>query len=254
MGWFLTNLVSAFLLPPLCLIVLGAIGILLFDSRPALGKTLVVVTFTLFYLISIPFVANTALQTLESSTKFSSADSFEVQAIVVLGSGIYINAPEYGGHTVSRYGLERIRYGAHLYRSIDKPILLTGGGPLSIGSSEAELMKWVLENDFHIPVKWIESTSINTRENAYKSFTVLKKDNITNIALVTHAWHMPRAAREFKQAGFKVTPAPTAFTTRYKNDFLAFVPSATALLKSSLFIHEIIGMLWYWLTPAPNQS
>lgn len=253
MGWFLTNLVSAFLLPPLCLIVLGAVGVLLINSRPALGKTLVVVTFTLFYIISIPFVADTALQTLESPTK-SSIDSFEVQAIVVLGSGTYIKAPEYGGHTVSRYGLERIRYGAHLYRSIGKPILLTGGDPLSIGSSEAEQMKWVLENDFHIPVKWIESTSINTRENAYKSFTILKKDKITNIALVTHAWHMPRAAREFKQAGFKVTPAPTAYTTRYKTDFLTFVPSAIALLKSSLFIHEIIGMLWYWLTPAPNQS
>jgi hypothetical protein len=50
---------------------------------------------------------------------------------------------------------------------------VTGGGPLGIGSSEAEQMKLVLENDFHVPVKWVENASNNTRENAYKSFAVL---------------------------------------------------------------------------------
>ena len=152
MGWFLTDLVSAFLLPPLCLIVLGAVGVLLFKSRPVLGKFLVVVTFTLLYMLSIPFVADTALQTLETSTT-SSLTIIEVQAIVVLGSGTYVKAPEYGGHTVSRFGLERIRYGAYLHRSTGKPLLVTGGDLLGIGSSEAEQMKSVLENEFHVPVK-----------------------------------------------------------------------------------------------------
>ncbi len=252
MGWFLTDLVSAFLLPPLCLIVLGAVGVLLFKSRPVLGKFLVVVTFTLLYMLSIPFVADTALQTLETSTT-SSLAIIEVQAIVVLGSGTYVKAPEYDGHTVSRFGLERIRYGAYLHRSTGKPLLVTGGNLLGIGSSEAEQMKSVLENEFHVPVKWVENNSNNTRENAYKSFAVLEKDKIVRVALVTHAWHMPRAIREFEQAGFKVTPAPTAYTTRYKTNLFAFIPSASALLKSSLFLHEIIGMLWYGLTPAPNQ-
>ena len=252
MSWFLTNLVSAFLLPPLSLIVLGAVGVLLFKSRPVLGKFLVVAALTLFYILSTPFVADTALQTLETSTT-SSLANIEVQAIVVLGSGTYFKAPEYGSHTVSRYGLERIRYGAHLHRSTGKPLLVTGGGPLGIGSSEAEQMKSVLENDFHVPVKWVENASNNTRENAYNSFAVLKRDGITHIALVTHAWHMPRAIREFEQAGFKVIPVSTAYTTRYKTDLLAFIPTAEALLKSRLFLHEIIGMLWYGLTPAPNQ-
>ncbi len=83
MSWFLTNLVSAFLLPPLSLIVLGAVGVLLFKSRPVLGKFLVVVALTLFYILSTPFVADTALQTLETSTT-SSVANIEVQAIVVL--------------------------------------------------------------------------------------------------------------------------------------------------------------------------
>jgi uncharacterized SAM-binding protein YcdF (DUF218 family) len=111
----------------------------------------------------------------------------------------------------------------------------------------------VLEKEFQVPVRWTEGASANTRENAYKSFAILKKDGISNVALVTHAWHMPRAMREFEQAGFKVTPAGTAYTTRNKTEALAFLPTAAALQKSSFFLHEVIGIAWYWVTQAPEQ-
>ena len=151
--------------------------------------------------------------------------------------------------TVGRYSLERIRYAAKLHRITGKPILATGGAPLGSESSEAAQMKAVLEKEFQVPVKWIEGASRNTHENAYKSFAILKRDGISHIALVTHAWHMPRAEREFEQAGFEVIPAATAYTTRYKTDIFAFIPTAGALQKSSLFFHEVIGMLWYRLMP-----
>ena len=250
MGWFTANLVSAFLLPPLNLILLGAIGVLLLKRRPRVGKVLVVFALALLYLLSIPFVAETALQKLETPPVLNRFNS--IQAIVVLGAGTYFNAPEYGGHTVNRFGLERIRYAARLHRLTGKPVLATGGAPLGSGSSEAAQMRDVLEKEFQVPVNWIEETSGNTRENAYKSFAVLKRDGITHIALVTHAWHMPRAAREFEQAGFKITPAATAFTTRYKTDLFAFIPTAGALQKSQLFLHEVIGMLWYRMSPTPG--
>ena len=130
---------------------------------------------------------------------------------------------------------------------------MTGGAPLGNISSEAEQMKSVLENEFRTPVKWVEGSSNNTHENAYKSYEILTKDGITHIMLVTHAWHMPRAKREFERVGFQVTPAPTAFTTRYRTDGLAFLPTASALQQSRIFIHEIIGMLWYRLLSAPNK-
>lgn len=252
MNWFATTLVSAFLLPPLNLILLGLMGILLLRRHPVAGRVLAVVTLTLLYLLSTPFVAETALRKLETPPPPNFIDN-SAQAIVVLGSSTYFNAPEYHGHTVSRYGLERVRYAARLHRLTGKPILAAGGGPLGSGDSEAAQMKVVLEKEFRVPVKWIEGASGNTRENAYKSFAMLQKDGITHIALVTHAWHMPRASREFEQAGFKVTPAATAFTTRYKTNLFAFVPTAEALQKSRLFLHEAIGMLWYRLTPVPDQ-
>ena len=51
----------------------------------------------------------------------------------------------------------------------------------------------------------------------------------------------------FQSAGFDVVPAPTAFTTRYRTDLLSFIPHAEALRGSRIFMHEIIGLLWYRL-------
>ncbi len=252
MSWTATNLVSAFLLPPLNLILLGALGVLLLKHHPRLGRFLLASTLVLLYLISTPFISETLLQKLETESVIDSTDT-GAGAIVVLGGGTYFNAVEYGGDTVNRYSLERIRYAARLYQLMGKPILVTGGAPLGNISSEAEQMKAVLENEFRTPVKWVEGSSNNTHENAYKSYEILKKDGITHIMLVTHAWHMPRAMREFERAGFQVTPAPTAFTTRYRTDGLAYLPTASALQQSRIFIHEIIGMLWYRLLPAPNK-
>lgn len=250
MSWFASNLLSAFLLPPFNIILLGAIGFLLLKRRPRLGKLMVLSALALLYLLSIPFVAEALLQRLETLPERNPFDN-GVQAIVVLGGGTYYHAPEYGSDTVGRYSLQRIRYAAELHRRTGKPILATGGTPLGSKSSEAAQMKAVLEKEFRVPVKWTEGVSRNTRENAYKSFAILARDGIRQIALVTHAWHMPRAAREFEQAGFKVVPAATAYTTRYETDIFAFIPTAAALQKSSLFFHEVIGIAWYRLTSAP---
>lgn len=252
MSWTATNLVSAFLLPPLNLILLGALRMLLLKHHPRLGRFLLASTLVLLYLISTPFIVETMLQKFETPYVADSVDS-EGHVIVVLGGGTYFNAVEYGGDTVNRYSLERIRYAAHLYQLTGKLILVTGGAPLGNATSEAEQMKSVLENEFMNPVKWVEGTSNNTHENAYKSYEILKKYGITHIMLVTHAWHMPRAVKEFERAGFQVTPVPTAFTTRYRTDGLAYLPTASALQQSRIFIHEVIGVLWYRLLPATNK-
>jgi uncharacterized SAM-binding protein YcdF (DUF218 family) len=107
MSWTATNLVSAFLLPPLNLILLGALGVLLLKHHPRLGRFLLASTLVLLYLISTPFIAETMLQKFETPYVADSVNS-EGQVIVVLGGGTYFNAVEYGGDTVSRYSLERI--------------------------------------------------------------------------------------------------------------------------------------------------
>jgi uncharacterized SAM-binding protein YcdF (DUF218 family) len=259
MSWFITNLIAAFLLPPLSLLLLLALGIILLYRRHKLAKPLILAAFGLLWIASTPYFAESALHLLEAQTtplKISRPDSQpQAGAIVILGGGSYFRAPEYAGQdTISYLTLVRLRYGAKLQREIGKPILVTGGKPLGNSVSEAQQMRMSLEQDFHVPVRWTEDTSDNTFENALNSFHILQQAGIRRIYLVTHAWHMPRAAAVFRRAGFVVIEAPTAFTTRYRTDLLTFLPRAESLEDSKIFVHEVIGLLWYRLKSAISDN
>ena len=247
MSWFIANLVSAFLLPPLNLLLVAVLGLWLWTRRPLVARLLLTASVALLWLLSTPYFAETLLHELEGEPYVTDTNKPLADAIVVLGGGTYFHAPEYGGDTVGKDTLERLRFAAKLHRETDKPILVTGGAPLGNGSSEAEQMKQVLVQEFNVPVQWTEGASDNTLENARLSRQLLQQAGINRIYLVTHAWHMPRAVQAFQSAGFQVVPAPTAYTTRYQTDLLAFVPNAYALRDSRIFMHELIGMLWYQL-------
>ena len=64
----------------------------------------------------------------------------EAQAIVVLGAGKRTHAPEFGGETVNRLALERLRYAATLARETRLPMLVSGGAPAG-DTPEASLME-----------------------------------------------------------------------------------------------------------------
>lgn len=246
MSWFITNLIATFLLPPLSLLLLLALGIILLNRRHKLAKTLIFAVFGLLWVASTPYFAEGALHLLEAQTSPLDIRGQNADAIVILSGGTYFHAPEYAGQdTIGDATLVRLRFGAKLQRETGKPILVTGGRPLGNSGSEAQQMRMSLEQDFRVPVHWTEDESDNTFENAHHSFRILQQAGIRKIYLVTHAWHMPRAAEIFRRAGFEVIEAPTAFTTRYRTDLLTFLPQAGSLYGSRIFVHEVIGLLWY---------
>jgi len=247
MSWFLTNLISAFLLPPLNLLILAIVGLLFWNKRPRFARTTLTTSIALLWLLSTPYFAHILLHRLMDKTYAVNTRNAPADAIVVLGGGAYLNAPEYGGDTVNSASLLRLRYGAKLHRETGKPILITGGKPLGNAISEAELMKQVLEQEFNTPVRWTENASNNTLENAKLSFSILKAEGISRIYLVTHAWHMPRSILAFQSVGFTVVPAPINFPSSAKSSLLEFIPSASGLHMSRTFMHEEIGKLWYRL-------
>lgn len=247
MSWFLTNLIGTVLLPPFSLLLIAVLGLWLWNRYPSLARILLAASSGLLWLLSTPYFAEALLHGLEGRPFVNDTKRPQADAIVVLGGGTYFHAPEYGGDTSNRETLERLRYAAKLYRETLKPILVTGGTPLGNSLAEAEQMKQVLEHEFNVPVQWTEGASDNTLESARLSRQLLKRAGITRIYLVTHAWHMPRAELAFQGAGFQVVPAPTGYTTRYRTDLLAFVPNAYALRDSRVFLHELIGKLWYQL-------
>jgi uncharacterized SAM-binding protein YcdF (DUF218 family) len=251
MSWFLTNFIAVFLLPPLNLLLLLALAIFLLYRRPKVARSLMLATLAMFSIAFTPFFAESGMHLLEAQTtpleiKHPLDPHQAADAIVILGGGTYFHAPEYAGQdTISDGTLIRLRYGAKLQRETGKPILVSGGKPLGNSLSEAQQMRISLEQDFHAPVSWTEDTSDNTFENAYHSFHTLQQAGIHRVYLVTHAWHMPRSAGIFRRAGFEVVEAPTAFTTRYQTDLLAFLPQASSINESKILVHEIIGLIWY---------
>jgi uncharacterized SAM-binding protein YcdF (DUF218 family) len=254
LDWLIRNTVASAIMPPGCLLLLGGYGLCLLRRRPRLGGSLLGLALVLLYALSTRFVADHLLHTLETPALNPLAVGTG-EAIVVLGAGTYFHAPEYGRDTVNARGLVRLRYAAHLHRSTGKPILVTGGSPDGAPQPEAAHMAATLERDFGVPVVWIEGRSRTTLENARYSRALLSQAGIKTVYVVTHAWHMPRAVRAFESAGLAVIPAATDYATRLRLTLLDFVPDARALLDSSRWFHEVVGIAWYriQLTAPSNE-
>ncbi len=250
----ITRLIEAAILPPGILLLTGAAGLLLLKRKPQTGYLLTGGSLLMLYLLSIPVVSLTLIGSLENNwpalTKQQLARP-SAQAIVVLGGGHKPNAPEYGADTVSHYTLSRTRYAAWLYRRTHLPIIASGGVVLSgKRTSEAALMAQILRQEFQIPDVQTEELSRTTRENALHTLALLESQNINQIYLVTHAFHMPRAVSSFAVRNIEIIPAPTDFinnpasSTRTLRDYL---PHPVALKNSHLALREYLGMLWYYL-------
>lgn len=245
-SWFFNNLVGAWLMPPGLILLLLLAGLWLQGRKPRLGRACLIAAVLTLYLLATPLVSKYLLQSWESPPA-TSATFAPAQAIVVLGGGQYRNAPEYGTDTVAAATLVRLRYAAYLHRRNGLPVLVSGGSPGGGAISEARAMRETLQQEFGVPVRWVEERSANTLENARLSRDLLQAENIKHILLVTQAWHMPRSKLAFEQAGFQVIPAPTGHATHKQQLLLDMLPTADGLAGSARFIREVFGMLWYRL-------
>jgi uncharacterized SAM-binding protein YcdF (DUF218 family) len=240
-----TRVISDLLLPPAGPLLLALICIpISLAAKHRLWKrfttALAVVSLISLCVLSMPIVGTTLLASLEQYPPLRAEQLKNVQAIVILGGGKY-GGPEYGGDTVDTGTLERLRYGVHLARASKLPILVTGGAPLG-GKPEGEAMREALMQDFGLDVRWIETGSRNTSENASGSAQILKAAGISRIALVSQGWHLVRAVPMFEREGFSVLPAPTGFVSRPPSLVLSLLPSDG--YSSRVALHEYLGMLF----------
>jgi uncharacterized SAM-binding protein YcdF (DUF218 family) len=168
-------------------------------------------------------------------------------AIVVLGGGRRLLAPEYGTSGLKPRTAERLRYGVYLARQTGLPLALSGGRPDSEGgASEAEVAGRVAAQEFGLPLRWEEREARDTRDNARRTVPLLQRDGITHIVLVTQAYHMQRALRHFEQAaadhagGLRITPAPMDMPLPglRARDWL---PSLKGYESVQLHLHELMG-------------
>jgi len=213
----------------------------LLGARPRLGRALAWLGVGSLFLLSLPVVSHALLRSLEPPA-LDLRRPGEAQAIVILGGGVRRNAAEFGGDTLARLTLERVRYGALVARATRLPVLVSGGS-VSGGTAEAALMKRALEQEFNVEVRWSEERSRDTRSNAAESAAILLPAGIKRVLLVAHGFDMPRASAEFATAGLQVTPAPTVIAGQDRGFDHAFelLPSMSALQGSYYALYELLA-------------
>ncbi len=244
-------ILKSLILPPGGLILFGLISLLFI--RRIFGKILLALTLTLLYLLSTPFVADNMMAGLERYIFLTPEEvtASKAEAIVVLCGGRYQGAPEYGGDTIRGLSLERMRYAAWLQKRTKLPIIVSGGSVDKKRIPEAILGSQVLKDEFGSQVLATEDKSVNTWENALFTSRLLSSLGIKKVALVTHAWHMPRAMKVFSLNKVDAIAAPTIFSqgriTVTQSQASDWLPDSKALRDSYYALHEYLGLYWYRL-------
>ena len=255
MELLITNVLQNLIFPPGIFLLLLLLGLLLLRFRPVLAQLLLWLSLITGYLLSTSYIAGVLLQQLQEYPALkpdqitAQVKHSHAQAIVVLSSNSYKNAPEYGRDTVGDATLERVRYGAYLYRQTGLPLVVSGGHVLDTkGESLAAVMAETLQHDFGVKQVWLEERSRTTAENAIYTQQLLKEKGIDTVLLVTHSYHMPRAVAIFEKSGLKVIPAPTVLKVERDSGeprFLLWLPNAAAMEESFIALHELVGRMWY---------
>lgn len=239
---------KALILPPTGPLLLALVGLMLVARRPRFGRWIAATGVLLLLGLSVPIVALVLTRSLDDSPAIDVERAKTAQALVILGGGVRRNAAEYGGDTLGRRTLERVRYGAHVARLTGLPVLVSGGSVYG-GETEAKLMRDALEREFGVSVRWSEARSRTTHENAMYTAELLRGTGIDRIVIVAHSVDMARVKAEFAHYGMKVIPAPTGIPARDFGDLLDYLPSIGGLMGSYDAVYEMAAMVVRWLAP-----
>lgn len=238
----LKPILTALALPPTGPLLLALLGLLVARRRRAGGLAFVALCIIAAIALGSHAMARVlARELLPAVAPAQPQDLQQVQAIVVLGGGVQPEAPEYGGAQPNEASLLRLRYGARLARQTGKPLAFAGGvgwGGVAGAPTEGSVARQVLQEDYGLAPRWIDERSRDTAENATQMAQLARPAGVRRIALVTDAIHMPRAAAEFRRAGFEVLPAPTAFALPQQRDVLEWLPSTRGYVTSRYVLRE----------------
>lgn len=241
----LVNAIAAFLLvPPVNLLLLALAGFVL--RRYRAGRILCGVGLAGLLLLALPLTSHVLMLGAEDFAA-PPAGAPAPSAIVILGGDESHIGDTLAAIDVGAQSLERLRTGAALQRATRLPVLVSGGVTGPDQPPLASVMARNLEADFAVPVRWQESASRDTWENARDSAAILHAAGIGSVFLVTHAWHMRRALIAFRRFGLEARPAPVPFSRLLHIDPGSFVPRASSWVDSYQALHEWVGCIWYAL-------
>ena len=242
-------LYTVFLFPPgLFIVVLLLIAWLRRHNRPLARAALLAAA--ILYLASISLVSGPLVHSLE--TKHTPPPQVAGDVIVIIGGGATLDTPNLDsrGHL---YGTSanRLLTGLQLYHKLGVPIIFSGGQVFATGGVEAEIARSILLSVGVPDGKIIaETASLNTGDNARYTAAILSSRGFTRPILVTSAFHMERAVRQFQKAGVAVVPFPTDYQDNIARGFhhTDLWPSPAATGQLVLALKEYLGIAavgWY---------
>lgn len=245
---FLVNLIPPFLL---LMLALGtALLVLAFRAKSHRRWTGVGLTsYALLWLLCTPLVAHWSAAILERDFPPLIGRPADIQAIVVLGSGVFPPAaPEFRTH-LSERGLRRCLRAAELYRQGPPCLIVAAGGKVDKslpGEAESSAMREMLlrlgVSAADIAVEW---HSLDTFENAVNAGQVLAQRGIDRVVLVTDAMHQRRATDLFRRQRLTVIPAASHYyASEFHWEVFAVLPDLGAAGINAAVFHELLGPLW----------
>jgi uncharacterized SAM-binding protein YcdF (DUF218 family) len=198
---------------------------------------------------SLPIISNKLIFYLEKDFSLKDISSVsKADAIVVLSGMIRVIKNKENLDYEFGDSIDRILSGIDLFKQDKAPLLILTNGklPWSVGIPEGEYLK-EFSIKFGVPEEKILLTdNVQNTEQEAKSIKKLLNSDDIKIILVTSAFHMPRAKKVFEATNIRVVPFPVDFRNSVKKiTFLDFIPSAVSLNKTSKFVREMIGRLYY---------
>lgn len=248
-------ILTALLLPPVPFFVLTLLGARLLLARRGLGWLVIVISVSLLWLSACGGTAQWLSRMFLKPPPALSAErlselkgqSKRATAIVVLGAGVEPYAPEYRLSNLTRNSLERLRYGIWLGRETGLPVAFSGGVGWGAADSvpEAQVAARVAAQEFGRPLRWLEDSSRDTRENGANTAAMLKQAGIQHVLVVTHGWHMKRAVRAFERVAageMQIEAAPMGLAATSRPSRLQWMPSNSGYALVRNVLRELAGL------------
>lgn len=252
------GLLKSLAMPLGWVLLLVAVGLLLMrlgrGKRSAkAGWWLILVGFVVLLAASLEPVANGLAYSLEHRYAAPTPEVLAtVDAIVVLGCGAYPSGNLRQEAELTQGAFPRVIRGVQYFKDSGADVLaFCGGADWPDEESEAEVMRAMavslgVAEDRIV----IEPTSRNTMENAMNLAAILPKGEGRRIGVVTSATHMMRSVWVFERVFPQdtIVPMPVYFTYDPSRSFGGRIrPSVGNLEKTTVALHEWIGILWYAL-------
>jgi uncharacterized SAM-binding protein YcdF (DUF218 family) len=256
--FWLKKFISFWLMPlPFCLtlLVLGSIYSLV-PRLHRLGRRLLLVATVLLLLCSNKYVSTALVAPLEC--KYAAAPELEAgtpvppalaacRFVVVLGGG-HGDVPGLSAtNKLSSSALARIVEGVRLARVLPQARLIVSG-PAAPGfpSHAAVLAEAAVSLGLDRQRILLIDTAHDTEDESHAVKALVGSQPV---ALVTSAWHMPRAAALFHKSGVTILPCPADYSAR-PNAYFSLSDltwDAESLDRTTYAVREDIGYLWVWL-------